>query len=278
MARGVSVRRACLIAGISSAALYKVPAPDKDALLRTRLKEIWRPNMGYRMAHALLRGEFAPLNVKRVHRIWKEERLGRSKRYRKRRTGSPVPFSATCANDVWTVDFVHDSCLNGTKLKILSVVDEFTRECLALEVATRIDARGVRCVLELLIEMRGAPKFVRSDNGGEFIARLIAIFLSQHGAGGRFIEAGKPWQNGFVESFHSTLRRDHLDVEVFCNLADAQVKSAIYRRYYNDVRPHSSLGYRPPALAAQAQSFGRATPSLRPEPAMSSLSSKEHYS
>ena len=269
MQLGVSQRRACRLSGLSRRLLKEPPRLDKDAALKDRLREVWRPNMGYRMAYALVKAEFAPLNVKRVHRVWKEERLGRVKRYRMRRTGSSVPVSATGPNQVWTVDFCFDSCLNGSKLKILSVVDEFTRECLALEVATRIDARQVREVLAPLIKGRGAPKFIRRDNGGEFIARLLAVFLSQSGSGSHFISPGKPWQNGFVESFHSTLRRDHLDVEVFLNLADAQIKTAVYRRYYNEVRPHSSLGYRPPAEAAPAREVvnsGRATPSLRCQP------------
>ncbi len=217
--------------------------------------------MGYRMAHALVKGEFEPLNLKRVHRIWKQEKLGRMKRYRKKRTGNSVPFSASLPNQVWTVDFVHDACLNGTKLKILSVVDEVTRECLALEVATRIDSQQVRSVLAPLFADRGAPRFLRSDNGGEFIARLLAVFLFASKSESKFIDPGSPWQNAFVESFHATLRRDHLDVELFHNLADAQLKTAVYRRYYNEQRPHSSLGYRPPAVAAQDRKPARATPS-----------------
>lgn len=122
---------------------------------------------------------------------------------------------------------------------------------LALEVNTRLGSRQVRDVLSPLIEQRGSPMFLRSDNGGEFIARLIAVFLFENRSSSKFIDAGKPWQNAFVESFHSTLRRDPLDVEVFYNLADAQMKTAIYRRYYNEVRPHSSLGYHPPAVAAE---------------------------
>lgn len=278
MERGVTARRACRIVGISTARPYRAPAPDKDAALKERLRCVWRPNMGYRMAHALVKEGFAPLNVKRVHRIWKLEKLGRMKRYRKRRTGAQIPLCATAANEVWTVDFVHDSCLNGTKLKILSVVDEFTRECLALEVATRLDSQALRSVLALLIEDRGAPRFVRSDNGPEFIARTVAVFLSEAGAGSHFIQPGKPWQNAYVESFHSTLRRDHLDVEVFVNLADAQVKTAVYRRYYNEVRPHSSLGNRPPAVAARDASSGRATPSLRSHLDLSLLSTRKDYS
>lgn len=249
MERGVTARRACHIAGISTGAPYRPKAPDKDRVLRDRLRAVWRPNMGYRMAHALLRGEFAPLNVKRVHRLWKEERLGRVKRYRKRRTGRSVPVSAEAANHVWSLDFCFDACLNGTKLKVLAILDEFTRECLALEVATSLKSLGVQRVLALLFESRGAPEFLRSDNGSEFISRSLAVFLTRSGTRSKFIKPGSPWQNAFVESFNSTLRRDCLDVEVFHNLADAQVRIAIYRRFYNEARPHSSLGGLPPKAA-----------------------------
>lgn len=265
MAEGLSARRACKLSGMSRRGFSLKPCLDRSASLRERLRAIWRPNMGYRMAHALIRSEFAPLNVKRVHRIWKEEKLGRMKRYRKKRTGSQVPFTAKAPNEVWTVDFVHDACLNGTKLKILSVIDEVSRECLALEVNTRLGACHVRNVLASLIERRGAPTFLRSDNGGEFIARLLAVFLFQSRSQSKFIDPGKPWQNGYVESFHSTLRRDLLDVEVFCNLADAQLKTAIYRRYYNETRPHSSLGYRPPAIAAHDWKLSELTPAREEE-------------
>jgi transposase InsO family protein len=218
--------------------------------------------MGYRMAHELVKSDFAPLNIKRTHRVWKEAQLGRVKRYRKKRTGAPIALKAEAPNHVWCVDFIHDSCLNGSKLKILSVVDEFTRECLALEVDTRLNARQVRHVLAPLMESRGAPGYLRSDHGPEFLARILAVFLSESGSKSHFIRPGSPWQNGFVESFHSTLRREHLDVEVFANVADAQVKTAIWRRWYNEVRPHSSLESRPPRLAAHVWNSGRATPSL----------------
>jgi putative transposase len=275
MTEGLSQRRACRLVGISRRGFGLPAREDRDVALRDRLRATWRPNMGYRMAHALVKADFAPLNVKRVHRLWKEEKLGRMRRYRKRRTGDSVPFKASKPNEVWTVDFVFDSCLNGTKLKILSVVDEVTRECLALEVDTRLNARRVRGVLGPIMEERGSPKFVRSDNGGEFIARSIAVFLSQSKSESKFIDPGSLWQNAFVESFHSTLRRDHLDVELFHNLADAQLKTAVYRRYYNEERPHSSLGYRTPAAAAEVWRSARATPSqnskLQPEKKQESL-------
>lgn len=247
MERGVTARRACHIAGISTASMYREKAPDRNVSLRERLRAVWRPNMGYRMAHALVRGEFEPLNVKRVHRLWKAEKLGRVKRYRKKRTGSSVPVCADAPNQVWCVDFCFDACLNGTKLKVLAIKDEFTRECLALEAATSIKSLRLQKILAELFESRGAPAFLRSDNGPEFISRSLAVFLFQTGTQSRFIKPGSPWENGYAESFMSTLRRDCLDVEVFHNLADAQMRLAIYRRYYNEQRPHSSLGNRTPA-------------------------------
>lgn len=230
MEEGVKARRACFIMSISTAAPYREPVPNKDGPLREALQRVWRSNMGYRMAHELVKGDFAPLNIKRTHRVWKEAQLGRLKRYRKKRTGNPIALKAERPNQVWCVDFIHDACLNGSKLKILSVVDEFTRECLALEVDTRLNARRVREVLAPLMDFHGAPTFLRSDNGPEFLARILAVFLSGSGSTSHFIRPGSPWQNGFVESFHSTLRREHLDVEVFANVADAQVKTAIWRR------------------------------------------------
>lgn len=278
MAEGVKVKRACFLMSLSTAAPYRVPVPDNDGPLREALAEVWRPNMGYRMAHALVKDRFAPLNVKRTHRVWKEGSMGRVKRHRKHRTGSLWALRAEHANHVWCVDFIHDSCLNGSKLKLLSVVDEFTRECLALEVDTRLNARRVREVLAPLVESRGAPAFLRSDNGPEFLARLLAVFLSESGSASHFIRPGSPWQNGFAESFHATLRREHLDVELFANLADAQVKTSVWRRWYNEVRPHSSLGGRCPGSGTQVCHSGRATPSLHSKLGAHPLSSTQEVS
>ena len=177
MERGVTARRACYMVGVSSASPYRKPTADKDAALRERLRAVWRPNMGYRMAHALVRAEFAPLNVKRVHRLWKEEKLGRLKPYRKKRTGASVPVIAEAPDQVWSLDFCFDSCLNGTRLKVLAIVDEFTRECLALEVATSFKSLRVQHILAHLFAGRGAPLFLRSDNGSEFISRSLVVFF-----------------------------------------------------------------------------------------------------
>ena len=271
MQAGLSARKSCALIGLSRRALSMEAPADKDAALRERLRAVWRPNMGYRMAHAFVREEFAPLNVKRVHRVWKEEKLGRMKRYRKKRTGNSVPLAAEGPNHVWCVDFCWDWAENRTKLKVLSVKDEFTRELLALEVWSRIPSSHVQAVLRRLFKERGAPGFLRSDNGGEFISRSLAVFLSRSESGSHFIDPGCPWQNGHAESFVSRLRAEVLDVEVFLNLADAQVKLAVYRRFYNEQRPHSSLGYRPPAVVARIAASGRATPSLQPQSSVSPL-------
>ncbi|MBL8064671.1 MAG: transposase family protein [Chthonomonadaceae bacterium] len=155
-------------------------------------------------------------------------------------------MGASAPNEVWCLDFCFDYCLNGTKLKVLAVFDEHTRECLALEAATSF--KSLR-VLGSLFESPGAPQNFRSDNGSEFVSRSLAVFLSRSGTQSRFIKSGSPWQNGLAESFVSRLRAELLDVEVFHNLADAQVKLALFRRFYNEQLPHSSLGYMTPAQA-----------------------------
>ena len=218
--------------------------------MKETILSFWRPNMDYLMLHCLLLKVFPGINIKRTYHLWKELRLGRVKRYRKKRTGTPVPYAATMPRYVWTIAINHDRCMNGTRLRILSIANEFTRECLALEVSTRINKNTVRTVLGRLFTTRAVPRFLRSDNGGEFIARSTAMLLHEAKCTARFIQPGNPWQNGFIESFHSTLRRDHLDVEVFFNLLDAQLKTGIYRNGTKQVRPHAALGYNAPAEVA----------------------------
>ena len=175
----------------------------------------WRSDLGYRTLDSFLLNVFPGINIKRIYRLWKEPRLDRVKRCRKKRTGTRVPYAATMPNDVWMIDINHDSCMNGTKLRILSIVDTFTRECLALYVATRITANTVRTVLGRLFTTRAVPRFSQSDTEGEFLARSTVMLHHVAKWSARFIQPGKPWQNGVIKSFHSTLRLDRLDVEVF---------------------------------------------------------------
>lgn len=235
---------------ISPSSLGYRPRP-KDETLGKRILEVLRPGMGYRGAWAALKGELAPLSPKRVRRVWKELRLNVRPKPRKRRKGTPMPDAPTGPNQLWCLDFVHDSCLNGTRLKILAVVDEFTRECLALEAATSIKAPKVRSVLSELFKDRGEPKYLRSDNGPEFVARSLTVWLAMKGTQSRFIKPGSPWQNGVVESFNGKLRAEFLNAEVFHNLAEAQLKLSLWRRFYNEERPHSSIGYLAPAEYAK---------------------------
>lgn len=255
MEQGVTVRRACHIMHLSTSMLYHVPAAERNQELRECLRRVARPGIGYRLARALVlpqwEKEFGRLNHKRVYRVWKQEQLARKKTRKKRRSGATVPLAATRANQVWCLDFCHDACLNGTKLKVLAVKDEYTRECLALEVATSLNSHRVRQILQCLLVERGAPEYLRSDNGPEFIAGHLSIWLLSQGSRSQFIKPGAPWQNGHAESFISRLRAECLDAEVFYNLADAKLKLGLFQRYYNRVRPHSALGYLPPAQFAQ---------------------------
>ena len=255
MQQGITARRACQILSVSASTLYYVPAPDRNEELRRRLREVSRPGIGYRMARALIlpewQCEFGALNPKRVYRLWKEERLAHKKSWKKRRTGSTVPLAATRANQVWCLDFCHDACLNGSKLKVLAVKDEYTRECLALEVASCLNSQRVRHILQTIVAERGAPEYLRSDNGPEFIAGHLSTWLLSQGSRSQFIQPGSPWQNGHAESFMARLRAECLNAEIFHNLDDARLKLNVFRRYYNQQRPHSALGYIPPTQFAE---------------------------
>ncbi|CAN5455707.1 hypothetical protein BH11ARM2_BH11ARM2_37590 [soil metagenome] len=190
-------------------------------------------------------------------------------RRRKKRTGETAPLSAERPNRVWRVGFVFDGCLDGTKLKIPAVKGGFAKERLSLEARTRFRSGDVRRTLEACFAECGAPDRLRSDNGGGSIARTLAAFLSRSGTGARFIEPGSPWQNGFIETFNPRLRAECLDVEVFYNLADAQIKLAVHRRRHNEERPRSSIENAAPAVfRARYSDSGRAVPSLHPNSAM----------
>ena len=265
---GLSVRRACAWAGIHRSSFDYEPREDRNAELRVKLRELAKPGVGYRQAWARLKREIPGVNIKRVHRLWKEERLQLKNRKtrRKVKTGRTVPTKAEHPGHVWCLDFCFDSCLNGQKVKVLAVVDEFTRECLVLEAGSRMTGNGVIRVLMKAFAEKGAPQFLRCDNGPEFICQALRIWLRVQGCQSKFIDPGSPWMNGHAESFNSRLRAEMLDAEAFANLAEAQMRILVWRRFYNEERPHSSLGYSTPhEAAARFRDCGRASPSVHLE-------------
>ncbi len=207
---------------------------------------------GYRRITALLRAEGWRVNAKRVERIWRREGLRVPQRQPKRgrlwlNDGSCVRLRPERPNEVWAYDFVEDRTRDGRKFRMLNVVDEFSRECLAIRVGRQLRAADVINVLSDLFILRGVPGHVRSDNGPQFAATAVKSWIRGVGARTAFIEPGSPWENGYVESFNGKLRDELLTTEVFNTLAEAKVLIEQWRRHYNTVRPHSSLRYRPPA-------------------------------
>jgi putative transposase len=246
----VSERRGCELVGMSrTGARYRTRRQDEE--LRERLRTIARehPRYGYRRARAVLRRDGEQINHKRVHRVWREEKLSlplRRPRRRRSNQATTICSRAIRPNQVWTYDFVFDRCANGQKLKILTVVDEYTRESLAVETATSIRSGKVLAVLAALIVERGVPEHLRSDNGPEFVAARVKQWLREKSIKTLYIEPGHPWENAVGESFNGRLRDECLNVEWFSNLAEAKVVIESWRRHYNEERPHSSLDYRTP--------------------------------
>jgi transposase InsO family protein len=228
-----------------------------DARLVSRIHEIVRlhPRRGYRMVCGRLRMEGWLVNHKRVYRLWRRDGLGVPRKHRKKRrlgvgANGIARQRAECMNDVWCWDFVHDTDERGRTLRWLTIVDEFTRECVALEVARSMTSDDVLDILVGLFESRGVPKHIRSDNGPEFIAKAIREFLTAADVTALYVEPGSPWQNGFGESFNGRFRDELLNAEIFSDLSEAKELSAYWRREYNEERPHSSLGYTSPSRFA----------------------------
>ena len=248
----LSERWACTLAGISRSALaYQSRRRDEPELVKALKALACRhPRYGYRRLWAMLRRRGWPkVNVKRVRRLCVRHGLKLRRRSRRKRhgQGSVFPCVAEHANHVWTCDFVHDACENGRKLKMLTVIDEFTRECHRIEVATRLSSRSVLRVMEELFTAHGVPRFLRSDNGPEFIAKALKFGLDQSGCGAKYVDPGSPWQNGYCESFNGKFRDECLNLEVFHHPDHARAVVELWRRQYNQDRPHSSLGYRTPS-------------------------------
>lgn len=210
---------------------------------------------GYRRITALLQREGWRANHKRVERIWRREGLRVPMKQPKRgrlwlADGSCIRLRPTHRDHVWSYDFIFDRTRDGRALKVMTVIDEYTRECLALRAARSLDSEDVLEVLDDLFVRRGVPEHIRSDNGGEFTAAAVRAWLGTLEVKPLYIEPGSPWENGYVESFHGKLRDELLNGEIFDTLWEAQVLLEQWRREYNTVRPHSALGYRPPAPEA----------------------------
>lgn len=260
--RKIPATRACKLLGISRRwRSYQSRRREED--LSEKLRELARkyPRFGYRMLHRMLlrdrsrRGVHEKVNVKRVRRLCVKLglKLPARRRRKRRGIGIGVPVVAAHPNHVWAYDFVHDWCVNGRQLKILTVVDEFTRECLAIAVEYRMGAQSVCAVLTKVMAERGVPEFVRSDNGPEFIAEALMKMLAGRGIACRHIEPGSPWQNGKNERFNGTLRSECTEMETFYHRDQARAVCGLFRRHYNGERPHSALGYQTPEEFARRQ-------------------------
>ena len=250
-ARGLSGRRACALFQVSRSTLgYQSRLAEKDAPVVTRMRALAAqyPRYGYRRIQIFLAREKLTMSPDRMYRLWRRSGLQVPRKRPRRRaaTGRPRPTPPETRNHVWAYDFVFDACANGQVLKCLTIVDEWTRECHAIDVAGRIRSTRVIEVLAQLISVPGAPRFLRSDNGPEFVSRAILQWLLAAGIDTALIDPGKPWQNGTDESFNGKFRDECLNVEWFRTRAEATIVIEQWRRHYNDVRPHSSLGYLTP--------------------------------
>ena len=220
---------------------------------------------GYRRIAALLRVEGWRVNHKRVERLWRQEGLKVPKKQPKRgrlylNDGSCIRLKPCWQKHVWSYDFVAERLADGSKIRMLTVIDEYSRECLALRVARRLKSYDVLDVLSDLFIIHGTPDYIRSDNGSEFTAQALRDWLNALGVNTAYIEPGSPWENGYNESFNGKLRDELLNTELFYTLKEAKVLIEQWRRHYNHVRPHSSLGYRPPAPLAILSSLPLSNP------------------
>ena len=254
----VSERRACRVLGQSRTSQRYGPkvAGDEDALT-ARIIDLASQygRFGYRRITALLKNEGWHINHKRVWRIWRRGGLKVPQKQPKRgrlwlNEESCVRLRPKIKNHVWAYDFVFDRTHNGRVLKMLTVVDEYTKESLAIEVGRRLTSKDVIRVLARLMLRHGVPEHIRSDNGPEFVAKAVREWTARLGTQTLFIEPGSPWENGYIESFNRKLRDELLNGEIFYNLHEARVLIEMWRKHYNQERPHSSLGYRPPAPEA----------------------------
>lgn len=275
-------RAACRHFGLHrSTFAYEAKQPDAWlAKLKGAVRRMSRlhPELGYPKVARLLKSEGWQVGARMVQRLRRELGLAiapKKPRQRRRGASTGLPTKATHRNHVWTWDFVHDTTMRGGKLRMLNVIDEYTRECLCIHVDRRINAAKVKQVMARLIHEHGAPEHIRSDNGSEFIEAKLRYWLDKQQVKTLYIEPGSPWQNGYIESFNARLREECLNREQLWTLTEARVVLEDWRYKYNNIRPHRSLGYITPLKFAQQEiqstepstqcrDSSRATPSLRP--------------
>jgi putative transposase len=261
---GFSQRRACrLVGGTRSTIRYQSQPQDDDAVrIRLRVLAVQRPRFGYRRLCVLLRREGIVVNHKRVARLYRAEGLAVRRRTRKSRSrirrGRPLAPHVT--NEQWALDFLQDALASGRTIRLLSVIDVFTREALALEVDTSLPGSRVVRVLERLRKERPLPALLVLDNGPELISRVLEQWAHQHAVTLHFIDPGKPIQNAHCESFHGRVRDECLNEHWFLSLADARQIVETWRQDYNQERPHSALGYQTPVAFAQGAAAAAAAP------------------
>ena len=253
--RGLSARRACTLFSVARSALcYLGRKSVSDATVVEQMTTLSAqyPRYGYRRIRIFLARDGHAMSPGRAHRLWQLAKLQVPRKRGRKRVAAlrPRPRTPTAANQVWSYDFVFDSCANGQRLKCLTLTDEFTREGLAIDVDARIRSARVIEVLSRLVIERGAPAFLRSDNGPEFVSRALLKWITEQGIRTALIDPGKPWQNAIGESFNGKFRDECLSIEWFRSRAEAKVVIETWRQRFNDVRPHSSLDYQTPAAFA----------------------------
>ena len=287
MVLSVSERRVCRVLGQHRSTQRRVPdGRDDEEQLTADIIDLARQygRYGYRKIAELLRSQSGwVVNDKRVERIWRREGLKVPHKQPKKgrlwlNDGSCIRLRAERPNHVWSYDFVEDRTHEGRKYRMLNVIDEFTHEALAIRIDRKLNSTDVIDVLTDLFILRGTPEHVRSDNGPEFIARAVQEWIAAVGARTAYIAPGSPWENGFIESFNARLRDELLNGEIFYTLAEARIIIESWRRHYNTVRPHVSLGYKPPAPEVFVPAFAAwpTAPTRPATPAMLALRPSMH--
>jgi putative transposase len=248
--RGLNQRMACALLKISRSNLYyshKMPVKDAPVIAAMKKLSGTYPRFGSRRIRIFLQRDGIQVGKERCGRLWAKAGLQVPKKRRRKRVGRTLrPLAPSARNAVWCYDFVYDACANGQKIKCLTVVDEYTRECLAIDVSGAIRSSRVIDVLSKLMRVHGVPRYLRSDNGPEFVSKALLEWATKESLQLALIDPGKPWQNGTNESFNGKFRDECLSMEWFRHRLEASVVIEDWRVHYNDVRPHSSLNYQTP--------------------------------